>query len=245
MGRKPKFTEAALVTGIEQYASVYKGPIKIAEFVRWANIHIPELKGVQYYHLTRDLKARADYGYTACDRIEEINRARKIADIAETNVILSGDDDLFLSLTSTEQRAILAETRNIFRRLQSENITLTVQKNNLSHKWEFSQQQLTELQKRLETSENMVTTTQRELAKTKTSLDAVVNTANRDLNIAALASIGIVDNKLDLTAFYQSQILTAPDVNPPQDTAGMDKDTGPAFSDMLGDIDFGDDDSDT
>ena len=106
MGRKPKFTEAALVTGIEQYASVYKGPIKIAEFVRWANIHIPELKGVQYYHLTRDLKARADYGYTACDRIEEINRARKIADIADASAASTAD-------TSSSPRATIVNSYSL------------------------------------------------------------------------------------------------------------------------------------
>lgn len=204
MARTAKFSDDLLLDAVVQYADCFKGKIKATELAEWARKNVIGLEEVSDYNFTRPIK-NAKTGKLekkrCTQRIEELNISRDTRKKENKNILLSAvNADHFFSLSEREQRACIAQVREIVAEYRSTNTYLRRQ-NDYLNRMRIDD---TEKMRKLEAKINDITSKQSVLQKTISTINK--KTTEEQLR-GKLVEIGITDGNFDLIKYNESLTL--------------------------------------
>lgn len=204
MARTAKYSDDLLLDAVVQYADCFKGKIKATELAEWARNNVVGLEEVSDYNFTRPIKnvKTGKLEKKRCTkRIEDLNVSRDTRKRENRNILLSTvNADKFFSLSEREQRACVAQAREIVAEYRSTNIYLRRQNDYLNRLHLDDVEQFRELEAKIKD----ITARQSFLEK---KVSALTKQTTEEQLRSKLAEIGITDGNFDLIKYNDSLSL--------------------------------------
>ena len=213
MAKTSTYSDELLLDAVVKYSLAFPQKIVVTKLAEWASANIPGLEGVKAQHFTRPkitknpkTKKTKEVVRDCKKKIDEINEARNPSTQASRNILLkSADINAFFSLSQSEQRALIIETRNTVDSLLKREAYLEKENQRLSAENADLKQNEADQEKRLNEINDSIRITVKKLDQ----LSKIFTEARLQ---EVLAGIGISDHDIDLVKNTASTKIQADEV---------------------------------